>query len=266
MSGRYRELPPPPDLIRWVCCRWVSTRSADGGARWVVPDGCLDLMWLDGRLVVAGPDDMPNLHRPRPTPRPVPVFGVRFRPGRAGPVLGESPARMRNQRVALEELGPTGVDALADRLAEREAADAAGTVLDLLVDEVRARVDGARDPDAVATGAADLLLARGGLAAVAEVAGELGVSERHLRRRATDELGYGPKTFARVVRFQQALVRLQRGAAPADVAATTGYADQAHLTREVTALAGRTPGDIRRQPDAPAERGRFVQDGAGRHP
>ena len=40
--------------------------------------------------------------------------------------------------------------------------------------------------------------------------------------------------------MQRALVGLRRGRA-ADVAADTGYADQAHLTRELVALAGAPP-------------------------
>jgi AraC-like DNA-binding protein len=211
----------------------------------VVPDGCLDLIWLDGDLIVAGPDDVPHLHTPRPEPRSSAVVGVRFRPGRAGPLLRESPSRLRNQRVAYSDLGPSAVDRLAERVAD---ADRPAEVLRLLVTEVRARALSAEEPDAVGTGCADLMEASRGRLAVATVAGELGVSERHLRRRATDALGYGPKTFARIVRFQRALGLLQAGHAPATAAATAGYADQAHLTREVTALAGRTPTQAIRAP------------------
>jgi hypothetical protein len=51
--------------------------------------------------------------------------------------------------------------------------------------------------------------------------------------------GYGPKRLARIQRFQRALALARAGtAAGADLAAATGYADQAHLCREVHALAG----------------------------
>ena len=65
-----------------------------------------------------------------------------------------------------------------------------------------------------------------------------GFSERQLRRRFEAAVGYGPKTFQRIVRFRRWL-RLAN-TIPADhhtltdLAATAGYADQAHLTREVT--------------------------------
>ena len=76
-------------------------------------------------------------------------------------------------------------------------------------------------------------------ARVAAVAAELGVSARQLQRRVTDAVGYGPKTLARVLRFR----RLQ--ALPAgplvELALEAGYADQAHMTAEVTELAGISP-------------------------
>jgi AraC-like DNA-binding protein len=74
---------------------------------------------------------------------------------------------------------------------------------------------------------------------VTEVAGELGVSERQLQRRVCDAVGYGPKMLARVLRFR----RLQALApAPlAELALDAGYADQAHMTAEVTRLAGISP-------------------------
>jgi AraC-like DNA-binding protein len=260
MSRVYRELSPPADLAPWVRCVWVATDPAGDETRWVVPDGCLDLMWLGGELVVAGPDDLPHRYRPRPSTAS--VMGVRFQPGRAGPLLREQPERLRNQRVACSALGPAVVDALDDRLAA--ATDPAG-VLALLTAEVRARAAGAAEPDAVGTAAAELLLASGGRLTMGGLATELAVSERHLRRRATEALGYGPKTFARIVRFQRALDLLGSGQPPAAVAALAGYADQAHLTREVVALAGRTPGEVHRpacvaRTPEPADPGRFVQE------
>ena len=76
-------------------------------------------------------------------------------------------------------------------------------------------------------------------ARVGEVAGELGVSSRQLQRRVSDAVGYGPKTLQRVLRFR----RLQAlPVAPlVELALDAGYADQAHMTAEVTRLAGMPP-------------------------
>jgi transcriptional regulator GlxA family with amidase domain len=79
------------------------------------------------------------------------------------------------------------------------------------------------------------------------LADDFGLSERQLHRRCTAAFGYGPKVLDRVLRLQSALSLL--GGVPginlAQVAADAGYADQAHLTREVGALTGLTPATVR---------------------
>jgi AraC-like DNA-binding protein len=76
-------------------------------------------------------------------------------------------------------------------------------------------------------------------ARVAEVADELGLSARQFQRRITDAVGYGPKMLQRVLRFR----RLQElpHAPLAELALDAGYSDQAHMTAEVTRLAGLPP-------------------------
>ncbi len=76
---------------------------------------------------------------------------------------------------------------------------------------------------------------------------ELGVGERQLLRRFRSAVGYGPKLLHRVLRFQRFLgflaVNPERDLAA--TAARTGYADQAHLTRDAVQLAGKPPGQLR---------------------
>ena len=109
----------------------------------------------------------------------------------------------------------------------------------------------------------DVLCASGGKTPVAAVAEEVGWSRRHLAQRFGAELGLSPKTAARVLRFERSrgLLVSRRRPRLADVAATAGYADQAHLTREWREIAGpaadrvagrRTPIRSRRQKPAAA--------------
>jgi transcriptional regulator GlxA family with amidase domain len=82
---------------------------------------------------------------------------------------------------------------------------------------------------------------------VGEVARELGWSHRRLIARFRDEVGLPPKLVARIARFERAHEAIVADAAAdlAAVAARCGYADQAHLSREVAAFAGTTPGRMR---------------------
>ena len=87
----------------------------------------------------------------------------------------------------------------------------------------------------------DRLLETGGDVAVADLADEVGWSARHLTDRFRAEVGLRPKETARVARFDRARHLLRPGVRVADVAARTGYFDQAHLAREFHAFAGCSP-------------------------
>ncbi|MBA0049930.1 AraC family transcriptional regulator [Streptomyces sp. AJS327] len=245
-----REPGVPPGAVLW-------TRTApEGDVGRVLPDGCMDLLLLRGELVVAGPDTRAHLVAGAPGER---IIGLRFAPGTGPSVLGVPADELRDLRLPLARVWPEpAARRLAERVAEAErpsralargAAWAAGrTTADPL-------------PGAV------LRLLRAG-APVAGVAHEVGLSERQLRRRCHAAFGYGAKTLARVLRMRRALALAGEGLPPVRIAALAGYADQAHLSREIRALAGTSlrallaerggPG-TRRGPETWGERG--VWDG-----
>ncbi len=74
-----------------------------------------------------------------------------------------------------------------------------------------------------------------------EVAGAAGLSPRHLARGFASVLGVPPQTYLRQRRITRAAGLLRQGAAPGVVAAATGFADQAHLTRSFRAAMAITP-------------------------
>ncbi|MGH3324777.1 MAG: helix-turn-helix transcriptional regulator, partial [Streptomyces sp.] len=160
--------------------------------------------------------------------------GLRLAPGVGPLVFGVRAYELRDQRVPLSAVWPErAVRLLAERVA---GAPQPGRVLESAAAErlTERRGDGPRAGSV--TGTVADLLGRGW--GVAEVARRVGLGERQLHRRCLDAFGYGPKHLARVLRMRRAL-RLADGDTPlAEVAITAGYADQAHLSREVRALAG----------------------------
>lgn len=86
-----------------------------------------------------------------------------------------------------------------------------------------------------------LLAEHAGGVRTAQLAGRLGWSRRHLVTRFRSEFGLPPSEVARLHRLGAAIARARSGRTWSDVAAATGFADQAHLTREFRALTGQTP-------------------------
>jgi AraC-like DNA-binding protein len=80
------------------------------------------------------------------------------------------------------------------------------------------------------------------------VASQVGWSRKRLWSRFRSQLGITPKRAAQLVRFDHAAHLLAAGHAAANVAAASGYVDQSHLHREVTAFAGTTPAAVAAAP------------------
>ncbi|MGW3075025.1 helix-turn-helix domain-containing protein [Kitasatospora sp. NPDC001132] len=193
----------------------------------VLPDGCMDLLWTEGRLLVAGPDS--HAFHPDPALRG-PWAGVRFHPGAAPALLGVPAHELLDRRVELADLWPSSA---VRRLTERiDAAPDPAAALEALALRLAAE---ARPEDPLVRAVAASLAAGRSVAATAET---VGLGARQLHRRSLAAFGYGPKTLARILRMQRALALARGGVPLADTAARTGYADQAHLARDVRQLAG----------------------------
>jgi AraC-like DNA-binding protein len=239
-TSTYREHPPRSPLASHVLCVWSQVIGAGETSyrHRVLPDGCADVVWIgEAPAVVAGPATGPVVVPLRP--RTI-VVGVRLRPGAASGALGVPASELLDRDTPLRDLWGPGADALSAvgeqpsivaRLAAAEAALArrladAGTV----------------DP---AIAAATLWLARHPAGRIEDLAGFLDMGPRRLRRRFAAAVGYGPKTFQRVLRLQRVLALAGRpGMSLAALAAEARYADQAHMSRELKALTGRSPGAL----------------------
>jgi AraC-like DNA-binding protein len=196
--------------------------TGDGSGR-VLPDGCMDLLWHEGRLLVAGPDTRAHVTAGAPGT----WVGLRFYPGSAPDFLGVPAHELRDLRVELADLWPVPeVRRLRSRIA---GAPDPTTALEEVVAERAAPVD------PVLRALVTRLDAGRPVAATAD---ELGLGARQLHRRSLVAFGYGPKTLARILRLRRALALARSGVPYAETAARSGFADQAHLARDVRELAG----------------------------
>jgi AraC-like DNA-binding protein len=167
---------------------------------------------------------------------------VTFALGAASCFVAAPLALARDAMVPLEVLWGAPGAGLRERLLEASTPEDALAVTEAVL---LGQLAGADAPDP-AVAAAVRALSRG--VRVGEVAADLGLLPRTLRRRFTAQVGLTPKRFARVQRMQRLVRDLdgQRDADWAALAAGHGYADQSHLVDEFRALAGVTPGEYLR--------------------
>jgi AraC-like DNA-binding protein len=232
----YREYAPPPELAAHIACLWVShDREVH-----VLPDACADIVFEDGRLVVAGPATRVQVAAATPGR---PRCGIRFRTGAAGTALGLPADEVRDLDPDLTDIWGREARRLQDRVAAAPTIEAAAGVL---LGGVAPRLSsGGCDP--LVRAVLEELGPPGRVRPLRVRAREVGLSERQLRRRFERAVGYGPATLQRIRRFQTFLAAAQAGppgTSLARLAAEAGYADQAHLAREARRLSGRTPSEL----------------------
>jgi AraC-like DNA-binding protein len=241
ISG-YAEHAPCAALRGHVACYWTLIGDAAPGHR-VLPDGCMDLLFdlsgasgasaaLIGTMSEAIVTSATSRER---------LLGVRFRPGEAFAFVGVPGGEVTDQIIPLGHALGRLAETLSDEL--MTAPDTASRVaaLDRQLTALRAR---ARPPDPRVRRAIACILDSPARARVGWLAGHLGVGERQLERTFVERVGLGPKAFARVVRLQALVARIADVGVNvpwAALAADVGYADQAHMIRDVKRLSGVTP-------------------------
>ncbi|MEM7287714.1 MAG: helix-turn-helix domain-containing protein [Actinomycetota bacterium] len=195
-----------------------ATEGAEGAL--IVPDAEVDVLWCPGTTpFLAGPDTGPSTSI---IGRGAPYVRVQIRRGRAAAITGAGVHETTDRRIELVDIWS---DPRWARLRDEEDT-AAG--LPVLLDALRDRIHDRWEPDR------SVELALSGL--------DPGIGERQLRRRFHWSIGYGPATLRRIERFNAVRRLCDRPDQDlAAAAATVGYSDQAHLSREVKRLTGLTP-------------------------
>jgi len=172
------------------------------------------------------------------------LIGIVFEPGTLPVFLADAADRVTNGYVALGDVCP-GSGALRDRLREVRGAEARLRCLEAFLRErIAVRVNGRRGAMHPAVRyALSELAPRPDVARVAEVARSTGWSERRFGQIFREGVGFAPKVWCRIQRFQRVVRQLHAGDAVewAELAVECGFYDQAHLANEFRAFAGVSP-------------------------
>jgi AraC-like DNA-binding protein len=163
------------------------------------------------------------------------ICGATFAPGGAWPFLGVPASEIRERLVDLSALWGRRGEVLREHLLEANTPNAQLDALEWALTE-NMQITCLRDrPVEVACA----MLTEG--ASVRSVAHRIGLSPRRLIERFNMRTGLTPKLFARIMRFQHVLTGMDARASWADLAASGGFSDQAHLVREFRTFAATTP-------------------------
>ncbi len=238
--SEYREFPVPAQLANHFLCFWTQLIVGSGEyAHPVLPDCCIDIVFINDELpIVVGPWTDPFITKFSAGAR---ITGVRLRPGYAPSVLGVPASELLNRSIPLPVLwGSRRTEPFARVWQERRL-----TARRLALSEVLSSSSFAfaAPPDETVVASVHWL-ARHPHEQVRQLSRLTRISERQIHRRFSAAIGYGPKMFQSVVRFQRFLSLSEghdRWQTLADRATFVGYADQPHMTREVRRFTGRPP-------------------------
>jgi AraC-like DNA-binding protein len=227
----YRELAPDARLQGYVACYWVrEVTAAIDASQVVLPDGCIDFLFeaSTGKLEVIGTMTRAIRVEGRGPER---FVGVRFKPGGAVPFLRDRADLVTDRSEELREAE------LVEQLGGRSIEDQ----VQLLEAFLLARLPQAKPVDRrIAFAAARLV--EYPAQRVEVLARDLALSRQFLRRLFLEHTGVTPKVFARIARMRRALELIETEPL-AEAALEAGYADQAHLTKELKDLVGMTPSE-----------------------
>lgn len=236
------EQEPTLSLTRFVEQVRVLAPS-DGRVRHeFLPDGRTSLVFrvLDngrrGDVSIVGPHTRMRIKQPRGVVR---ALIVEFKPGWSTSLLGVAANELTNRFVPLDEIwGHAGADLYGSLVEARDVPEQ----IECVSRAIARRLQRSTESSSARLARRAVRLIEGGEVRVDRVAARLGITARHLRRAFAENVGFGPKEYARSVRLQRALRLAVNSRDWGRIALEAGYYDQAHLIADFRQLVGVTPG------------------------
>jgi AraC-like DNA-binding protein len=253
----YLEHTPVPPLNRCIRALWYSRAPrVEHRRERMLPSGCTQVILNLARDFLL---DCPEGQSPRPSPPALIVgarsvyeivdtsdmadlIGIVFRPGGFTPFAFDAADLFSNRFVSLGDVWGASAVALRERLRELPTPQARLRCLEsFLLQSFAASVDRHRHPRQAIVDFALNEFDRAPLAAsVRRLAQSAGLSERRFSQIFREQVGFSPKVWTRIQRFQRAIRQLHAGAGMrwTDLALDCGFYDQSHFANEFRAFSG----------------------------
>jgi AraC-like DNA-binding protein len=250
----YFEINPTQEILRlYVECFWVhQTRAIPKFTQWVLPDGCLDVIYylpgfelslevpyLRQRIV---PSIVGTMTKPTTTPLypGQDYLGIRFKPGGFASLMRTPLYTFTDTTSPLDGFHPSLGSSLQKQLEQLSNwSERIGLLETHLLDCLY--YSSAQLPPIVT--AVQYLLSEKGNVSIPRLSRAACLSPRQLERLFNQYVGVAPKLLARIIRFRHVKAILETNTEDSlmGIAFDSGYTDHAHLTKEFKAFAGLTP-------------------------
>lgn len=245
----YQEHTPDPRLSHLVECYWTSTGYINSVVESrILPDGCVDIVFTFN-----GENGQSNQRHINPRlvgtmtsytlftyTKKIDMMGIRFNPG----------AIRAFARMPIDEITNAGVELqLADTIFGKHAFEALPEKkttqerISYINDYLIHTFGNILDLDSRIIFTVNKIKGCVGNIAIETLSEQACLSQRQLERRFKSVIGVSPKVFSRVIKFRNAVERIQTRSFQNlyEAAMACGYYDHAHLIKEFKAFSGKSP-------------------------
>ncbi|MFD1884375.1 AraC family transcriptional regulator [Paenibacillus wenxiniae] len=234
MEGKMTQKPDQPVLY------YEFYSSAQTNHIHVVPDGCVDVLFScdsSGQIAeVCGSVLMPRTLTFQTNMR---YFGVRFLPGHG---IGAIPLKdWIEQRIKLQDILPSSSESIAQISSAVHFEERVHVFEQLLLPQML----GEPLPQLVHY-CLEQITNRRGCIAIHDLSQYTGYSARYVRKKFEETVGFSPKLFAQIVRFQHALHMIMKEELDLlDIVHEQGYYDHSHFVNNFKKFSHLSPQQLR---------------------
>jgi AraC-like DNA-binding protein len=257
----YRQYQPSPLLAGYIECYWALHASDDfiQTPDRLIPGGRVEMMfsfakpiaWLISEDSTGGINMQDSflmgqrnkIYYAKSSGK-TDMVGVRFRPGGLAAFTNMPVSLLLNSVVPAEFIFGNTVKNWAAMLYEQGGDDARIQVLDTLLQNAIKHSSGERP---LMNHAIDALRNGSEAASITTICDETGMYYKKLERLFLKNIGYTPKYYHKILRFNKAIRLMETKDSLTDICYECNYFDQSHFIRDFKQLAGSTPGRFKKE-------------------
>ncbi len=255
----YNEYQPSLLLAPYIDKYWEFKGNPEYGMKInILPDGCTDFIFTLGEVATVAEEESLLMQPYRsyfvgPMNRystlvtyakSVHMFGIRFLPCGLFRFLQLPLEELGNQRISTHDIASEIFnDSLTERLCEQPYIQDRIKLVESFLIPALCADDKTEKQIAYAVHCIDLSKGKLPIRSLAE---DICLCQRHFERKFKRQTGYSPKEYSRIIKFKHAVDLLRSCSSNnlLSIAIEAGYYDAAHLSKEIKALSGNTPGSF----------------------